>query len=1015
VQKRISIAVAWSLATFVEAGAANPRPATAAGSASDRPVTCAVVFDRGSKLADSPLAALLEVKLSGQSGINLIERAEVGRILKEHSLVLSGSTYQSRREWGQLLRADLLVFLHTRTVEKAQVLDIVFVETKHGFHLGQDLLSWSDRSEELASLVVQRVLRTASRTRAEVRFVFAVPPFVSEDILPDSLARQTSYAKVIEATVSSCPGVIVVDLEHATEVAKELAVSAGDNRVTRSLPFYFQGKYRTSGPITSRSVSLRLELRYGPQVVASASKENLAVTDVGPTLRALALKMVGDAGGTPPSNEDAQARELEAGLLEERARAYHAIGEFETSAAMAEACLLLDPGRAEVHRLARHCLADLLNAYVVQNQAAHSAAGRSDRVVHPVPADRILRTLLLMNEHLYVLAHLQPLRDEDWRRSQSSSWRAVTGSIGDCLGRWPCCQASFPPEVDGLVKEQWSPALECVLYILRNHRTEGPEQEERLSELAVDAARLAGFAAAHVSAEEGRRALIEALVALAPFDDALQLEWKALESWVNRGCRAWPRPMREAFLADLETVPAKNQAVLTRCIRVFLWMEVPDQVRPAEDKLRAICAEGFPGQPFPPPPLKRLFDSFVAQARLMDPDYRKQPIAPPEPSSGKTGLPPAAKSEDGSVIFTAIEGLPPKGPHYWLVSPGGFDMLCRRDVPELTVVRTPSTVEHVPLPTDEARRIGQAVYDGRYVWLRVDGDSRSPSQIQVREMPGGERVAVFDGSEGLPAFGSWSPMAALGPGQVCLATSLGDPGHIQTWVGRLSISRSSGGSVAKNADLVFSARKSCVPDKPGGPLRSDVDSGFMPWRAVTVPDAGQGDLLLIWRRFFIGNPENHFPVLIVDPMRRTGQVTPQNWAPECGVAVVGSRMYVLANREGKFPWSPALYVAESPTFELREVAALGGPYGESTVPTSMVLMGDYLHGVGHFWTTIDLRTMKLVRRVRLQNLSVWSYLVISNSYGLVVYNQEGVWQVSFRDGPGPATRPVAASGPAGPD
>ena len=107
----ISWALSSSLTTLAVVGVAEKM----------QPVSVGLVVDRSFEFHRSPLAALLEAKLSQREDIRLLERAEIDKILQEQQFSAAGLV---RREAvikvGQLLRADALVLLSAEDGEGAK-------------------------------------------------------------------------------------------------------------------------------------------------------------------------------------------------------------------------------------------------------------------------------------------------------------------------------------------------------------------------------------------------------------------------------------------------------------------------------------------------------------------------------------------------------------------------------------------------------------------------------------------------------------------------------------------------------------------------------------------------------------------------------------------------------------------------------------------------------------------------------------------------------------------------------
>ena len=82
------------------------------------PISCsyalniAVVADKTAGLDKSPLVSLLEVQLSNNKNIKLVERAQIDKILQEQQLSAAGLWDRNNAiKVGQLLRADAFIIL----------------------------------------------------------------------------------------------------------------------------------------------------------------------------------------------------------------------------------------------------------------------------------------------------------------------------------------------------------------------------------------------------------------------------------------------------------------------------------------------------------------------------------------------------------------------------------------------------------------------------------------------------------------------------------------------------------------------------------------------------------------------------------------------------------------------------------------------------------------------------------------------------------------------------------------
>ena len=139
-----------------------------AGAQSNNKIRLALITDEAGGLDKSPLVSLLETQLSQTEGIQVLERAQIDKILQEQQLSLAGLLERnSIIEAGRLLRADAFILLSressstdtklsqpipvdeldevlpkTDNVPKGQLIRVRVAETAHGLRL-------LDRFEEL--------------------------------------------------------------------------------------------------------------------------------------------------------------------------------------------------------------------------------------------------------------------------------------------------------------------------------------------------------------------------------------------------------------------------------------------------------------------------------------------------------------------------------------------------------------------------------------------------------------------------------------------------------------------------------------------------------------------------------------------------------------------------------------------------------------------------------------------------------------------------------------------------
>ena len=122
---------------------------------SNTAVKVALIADKASGLYKSPLVAVLEARLSKEPNLILLERAEIEKILKEKMLQLTFEAEGSnaRRQLGNMLGADVLLFAEKVSVPERTSIRLRMVETRTGIILDDLLQASSDVDHDVESLV----------------------------------------------------------------------------------------------------------------------------------------------------------------------------------------------------------------------------------------------------------------------------------------------------------------------------------------------------------------------------------------------------------------------------------------------------------------------------------------------------------------------------------------------------------------------------------------------------------------------------------------------------------------------------------------------------------------------------------------------------------------------------------------------------------------------------------------------------------------------------------------------
>ncbi len=336
---------------------AGPPLRAAPGGDAPTPPVCAVVAD--DSLSGTPAVALLEVGLSTNSRVSLVERDQIDKILAERELQLAFSPGETavRMRLGRLVRADLLLLLKGGPYEGEDCVRAAVAQTRTGLRLVvRDVMLSGDPQKDADALeqVLEEALPLNGRRGLQV---VAVPPLVSGDLVHKYDYLQAAYARLLESALMRQNGVVVAELEEARAIGEEYGLTDPGGAVQRTLPLYVLGEYRNTTGEGGPRTTVRIELRRGDVALDEAEGKDLPAGQVAAFLVSNATRMVSISSGRPQAlpTSDAETRELA-----ERARAFSRIGNWQEALDLTEAGLLLGPDEPSLQSAAVRTISSLM-------------------------------------------------------------------------------------------------------------------------------------------------------------------------------------------------------------------------------------------------------------------------------------------------------------------------------------------------------------------------------------------------------------------------------------------------------------------------------------------------------------------------------------------------------------------------------------------------------------------------------------------------------------------------------
>jgi hypothetical protein len=326
------------LAALPVAGVAGQEPRPAA----DQPVamlrTWAVLASE--ELRKSGLEDQVLVGLGADSTITLVDREHLDLIARELALgsLLDSSGAGSRRKAGAAVKADALVILNHESIEGKQYVRLVVCETRGGARLRVELIPLEDgKFDEAGKAIVSAIQDVRKHFAQGIKRVYGVPPFVSRCLTHEYDYLQRGYSSLLANALSQQPGVAVIEVEEARQIAREIALTDGQD-LQRLVPVFVEGEYQVPVGATGDAeveFTVRLTAADGdlPKLPVRKVRLSEAARYVASRLPALVLGQ--EKAGTA-LDAGQQAR-----VLVERADTFARLGSWDQSTVLREATLLL--------------------------------------------------------------------------------------------------------------------------------------------------------------------------------------------------------------------------------------------------------------------------------------------------------------------------------------------------------------------------------------------------------------------------------------------------------------------------------------------------------------------------------------------------------------------------------------------------------------------------------------------------------------------------------------------------
>lgn len=301
----------------------------------------AVIGAEGGRTPQWGCVNRLEVALSQQEGIAVVERNEIDKILREQRISAMGLTRPSVSiRLGQLLDAQFFLYLEKLNRMKEPTYRAQVIEAATGIVLGSVFLDEATLTNDMSPVIrAARSATTKARAASANRHYITVLDFQSEEPgrFLDGLADAIEIFLMADLVAS--PGVFVLDREHLSRLVEERELSGTELRLRRAA-------HVLSASVKRMPANRELVVTIRARRIASGEEEHVSVSAPADDLAAIrqaVLSAVLHKLGQAPRQGPALDPRAEASIFAARVLPLMALGEYEAAARCAEAAHALYP------------------------------------------------------------------------------------------------------------------------------------------------------------------------------------------------------------------------------------------------------------------------------------------------------------------------------------------------------------------------------------------------------------------------------------------------------------------------------------------------------------------------------------------------------------------------------------------------------------------------------------------------------------------------------------------------
>ncbi len=884
---------------------------------------CAIIADQAVQEEYLALIGLLEAKLSGDGKLRLVERNEIDKVLKEQELgaAFAAEGIGRRIKLGALLKADLLVFLRERQGKEkdAKAIEVAVAETRQGVRLAMQTTTWeSARAEQIADNFVGVVHRADDLcVRADLR-VFAVSPFECRDLTRDYAGLRRGYARLVEEYLIQVPGVAVVELAEARALARESAIS-GD-RLSRQLPYYVFGSFRTSQTSGTPRAALSLELRHGDTTLAQSARDEVPAESVGAALQEMIVELQAKGTTMPPTISSSR---VETHMLIDRADVFRRLGEWDEAMPLYESALLLDPLLLQAHLRLFEGHTELMI------DGGRSMRGRGGSPDIPRRVEYAEAAL----DHLELLLRRGEINEELGQRLryyQAYCHLDKYNAVRD------------PQHIAPTFRRLCRRRNDMIIDVLAD-----PQRRSRLPELSLSF--LVSFVVYGTTAQkrvddEGASEAICRVIETLDKGDEHAATILMLFAAYHESERGTLEPLAPAFLDRLQRSPSARVRFVGQAAQIIRTVRDQASLDAALPRLNELAKSNA----LDDEAANHLRN--LARDRLQSVLDRRGQLA----SEPRRIIPKLTRIDVSLWRADRDLSRTPQVPqvHDWASCGPDLDLVAT----SLGVFRLTGDGKAVLVTRTTGK---QLLWDGQYAWTTAPG--AKPAILCLDPVRG--EIARFDEPDVIhgtsPDYGR---IVAVRPGQLCYIGCLSwKELNQRVWASLLSVSRQGPSGISRRSETIYEARSQW--DRSNSEARVSPDTAIIPGWTIVVPatDDQQGPYVLVGR-------QGSWP-LILNLANKQASIPSHRWPSSAVATMHDGRLLIGAGQIGSYKESSAIYYAGSLFAEPQIVVDFGERSSQeerwpmSAYYSSLLVVDHKLHLLARAdsrrapaWIAVDLKT-----------------------------------------------------------